>query len=70
RTGLHAATEALLEVAHLAEGLSGRALRKLPFRAHDFYVQRQSCTLAGFLSAITRAVHKELRDRRSLETHR
>ncbi|CAN0350920.1 unnamed protein product [Ectocarpus sp. 6 AP-2014] len=70
RTGLHAGAEALLEVARLAEGLSGRALRKLPFQAHAFYVQRQSCTLAEFLSAMTRAVHKELGDRRSLETHR
>lgn len=33
------ATEALLGIAHLAEGLSGRALRKLPFQAHAFYVQ-------------------------------
>ncbi|CAN0423945.1 unnamed protein product, partial [Ectocarpus sp. 8 AP-2014] len=36
----------LLEVARLAEGLSGRALRKLPFQAHAFYVQvRQRHTL-------------------------
>ncbi|CAM9730239.1 unnamed protein product [Pylaiella littoralis] len=70
RTGLHAAAEGLLNIARLAEGLSGRALRKLPFQAHAFYVQRQSCTLTEFLSAMTRAVHKELGDRRSLETHR
>lgn len=32
--------------------------------------QRQSCTLAEFLSALTRAVNKELGDRRRLERHR
>eukprot|EP00903_Cladosiphon_okamuranus_P006236 g6121.t1 len=70
KSGMHAAAEGLLEVARLADGLSGRALRKLPFQAHAFYVQRQSCTLPEFLSAMTRAVKKELGDRRSLETHR
>lgn len=33
------AVGSLLEIAELAEGLSGRALRKLPFQAHAFYVQ-------------------------------
>lgn len=36
---MHAAAEGLLQVARLADGLSGRALRKLPFQAHAFYVQ-------------------------------
>lgn len=47
RTGLHAATEGLLNIARLAEGLSGRALRKLPFQAHAFYVQvrKGTCSL-------------------------
>jgi len=39
RVGPHGAAEALLNVARLSEGLSGRALRKLPFQAHAFYVQ-------------------------------
>ena len=39
RTGLHAAAEELVQIAALAEGLSGRALRKLPFQAHAFFVQ-------------------------------
>ncbi|CAM9365110.1 unnamed protein product [Scytosiphon promiscuus] len=70
RSGLCETAAALLDIARLAEGLSGRALRKLPFQAHAFYVQRQSCSLTEFLSAMTRAVHKELGDRRSLETRR
>ena len=28
-----------MQIAALAEGLSGRALRKLPFQAHAFFVQ-------------------------------
>lgn len=39
RSGLVTAAESLLGVAELAEGLSGRALRKLPFQAHAFFVQ-------------------------------
>lgn len=39
RSGLLAAVGSLLQIAELAEGLSGRALRKLPFQAHAFYVQ-------------------------------
>ena len=31
--------EALMSVAEKAEGFSGRALRKLPFQAHAFFVQ-------------------------------
>eukprot|EP00752_Nemacystus_decipiens_P012914 g11429.t1 len=69
KSAMHAAAEGLLQVARLADGLSGRALRKLPFQAHAFYVQRQSCTLAEFLSAMTQAVNKELGDRRGLEAH-
>jgi hypothetical protein len=29
----------LYQVAHATEGFSGRALRKLPFQAHAFFVQ-------------------------------
>lgn len=29
----------LLQAAEMAEGFSGRALRKLPFQAHAFFVQ-------------------------------
>ncbi|CAM9752919.1 unnamed protein product [Ascophyllum nodosum] len=60
----------LVRIAELAEGLSGRALRKLPFQAHAFYVQRESCTLPEFLSAMAQAVEKELRDREDLAAQR
>ena len=39
RTGLHAAAEELVQIAALAERLSGRALQKLPFQAHACFVQ-------------------------------
>lgn len=39
RTGMLTGAESLLKIADLAEGLSGRALRKLPFQAHAYYVQ-------------------------------
>lgn len=42
--GLHGAAEGLVRIAELAEGLSGRALRKLPFQAHAFYVQVRAYT--------------------------
>lgn len=32
-------SNALLQVAELSEGFSGRALRKLPFQAHAFFIQ-------------------------------
>ena len=38
RTGLRAATQELVQIVALAEGLSGRAMRKLPFRALAFFV--------------------------------
>ena len=34
------------------------------------FVQRQSCAMTGFLSAMAQTVQKDLGDRRRLETHR
>ena len=42
-----------------AEGLSGRALRKLPFQAHAFFVRTEKCSLQGFGEALLRAVERE-----------
>jgi hypothetical protein len=57
----------LAQVAMLAEGLSGRALRKLPFQAHAFYVRRPHTTLQQFLEALLLAVQTELQRRTQLE---
>ncbi|CAM9782428.1 unnamed protein product [Chrysoparadoxa australica] len=50
---------ALARIASKSEGLSGRALRKLPFQAHAFFVQQPCCTLLEFLAALDQAVMKE-----------
>ena len=49
RTGLRAAAQELVQIAALAEGLSGRALQKLPLWAHAFFVR---VTLAQGLPAV------------------
>lgn len=56
----HTVGESLFLIAAKAEGLSGRALRKLPFQAHACFVQRPSCTTTVFLTALTHMVVKEL----------
>jgi hypothetical protein len=50
----------LLEAAVQSNGLSGRALRKLPFQAHAFHVQKTVCSLEEFLHALLKMVHTEL----------
>jgi SpoVK/Ycf46/Vps4 family AAA+-type ATPase len=44
--------EHLYIVAGICEGLSGRALRKLPMRAHAFYLQRPAVRTEDFLAAM------------------
>ena len=46
----------LLKVANLSESYSGRGLRKLPLRAHAFYLQRAKVTLFEFVDAMLRTV--------------
>ena len=57
----------LLKAADMAEGLSGRALRKLPFQAHAFYVQQPKCPTAVYMRALQRAVQKEQKARADLD---
>lgn len=42
-----------------AQGLSGRALRKLPFQSHAFFVQTPMAPLLDFIVAMLRGVLKE-----------
>jgi hypothetical protein len=46
------ADELLFLVASLSDGLSGRALRKLPLKAHAFYLQKPVSDCESFLWAI------------------
>jgi pachytene checkpoint protein 2 len=65
------AASSLLMVAHAADGLSGRALRKLPFLAHADAVSGVDCggqamQLGVFLTALLAVTHQELADRAAL----
>ncbi len=53
----------LWQAALEAEGLSGRALRKLPLQAHAFFIQRPSCSARDFANALLNAARKEKRNR-------
>ena len=46
------AEELLFLVASMADDLSGRALRKLPLKAHAFYLQRPVSDTMDFLWAM------------------
>ena len=57
----------LREIAQKCEGLSGRALRKIPFLAHAFFIQSSSCSLEDYLLALNAAADKESHVRRELK---
>eukprot|EP01034_Spumella_vulgaris_P024389 gene24389-30733_t len=42
----------LYVIAAIAEGMSGRTLRKLPIKAHSFFLQRPAVSLTDFLCAM------------------
>ncbi|KAG7389852.1 Pachytene checkpoint protein 2 [Phytophthora pseudosyringae] len=49
----------LLQAAEMAEGFSGRALRKLPFQAHAFFVQTRTATVSEFIHHLMQTVQRE-----------
>lgn len=57
----------LCQVAVITKGMSGRFLRKLPFHAHAFFVQKPSASMAAFVHALEAAVHKETANRKHLK---
>ncbi|KAL2084031.1 hypothetical protein ACEWY4_019549 [Coilia grayii] len=56
----------LRSIAIKSKGLSGRALRKLPFLAHALFVKAPTISLEGFLEALDKAVDKQLEEREHL----
>lgn len=63
------AENALRIVAGKTEGLSGRALRKLPVQAHAFFLHGTgSVSVLGFLKALLNAAAKERRCRSQLKS--
>ena len=62
------AAKKLATVAEKCDGLSGRALRKIPLLAHACFIQRSSCTLEDFVAALSSAVDRESVVRKELES--
>ncbi|CAG9859451.1 unnamed protein product [Phyllotreta striolata] len=56
-------TEQLLELCKRSLGLSGRALRKIPFLAHALFTDGSDISLSKFLMAMDKAVDKEFTER-------
>uniref|UniRef100_A0A3P9MAJ2 Pachytene checkpoint protein 2 homolog n=1 Tax=Oryzias latipes TaxID=8090 RepID=A0A3P9MAJ2_ORYLA len=56
----------LMDIAKKSKGLSGRALRKLPFLAHALFVKTPAVTLDQFLDAMSHAVDKQREEKADL----
>uniref|UniRef100_A0A672J7D1 Pachytene checkpoint protein 2 homolog n=1 Tax=Salarias fasciatus TaxID=181472 RepID=A0A672J7D1_SALFA len=56
----------LRNIALKSKGLSGRALRKLPFLAHALFVKTPTVTLERFLEAMSLAVDKQKEEKGNL----
>ncbi|KAG8010110.1 Pachytene checkpoint protein 2-like protein [Nibea albiflora] len=56
----------LRDIALKSKGLSGRALRKLPFLAHALFVKTPTVTIERFLEAMSRAVDKQKEEKANL----
>uniref|UniRef100_A0A3B4GGK6 Pachytene checkpoint protein 2 homolog n=2 Tax=Pundamilia nyererei TaxID=303518 RepID=A0A3B4GGK6_9CICH len=56
----------LRNIAIKSKGLSGRALRKLPFIAHALFVKTPTVTLERFLEAMGQAVEKQKEEKANL----
>lgn len=56
----------LRSIALNSRGLSGRALRKLPFLAHAMFVKTPTVSLERFLNAMDRAVDKQKEEKSNL----
>ncbi|KAH9313151.1 hypothetical protein KI387_028186 [Taxus chinensis] len=58
-------SKSLLEAAEACEGLSGRALRKLPFLAHASLINYSSCDASSFIVTLIDTARKELSEKAS-----
>lgn len=56
----------LRRLAIKSKGLSGRALRKLPFLAHALFAKSSIVNLEGFLDAMDQAVDKQIEEKSNL----
>ncbi|KAL4172461.1 hypothetical protein KRP22_007625 [Phytophthora ramorum] len=56
----------LLQAAEMAEGFSGRALRKLPFQAHAFFVQTRTPSTSEFIRHLIQTIQREMKHKEQL----
>ncbi|KAK5892447.1 hypothetical protein CesoFtcFv8_012825 [Champsocephalus esox] len=56
----------LRSIAQKSKGLSGRALRKLPFLAHALFVKTPTATLESFMEAMHQTVEKQREEKAHL----
>ncbi|GLD92413.1 hypothetical protein PINS_up000946 [Pythium insidiosum] len=52
-------SSALLRVAESLDGFSGRSLRKLPFQAHAYFVQKRKVGIKEFIQQLSKAAQLE-----------
>lgn len=57
----------LLSICNKSLGLSGRALRKIPFIAHALFLNNSFASLKEFLEAMEKAVEVEKNERKYFE---
>lgn len=57
---------AFLEIVQLSHGFSGRALRKMPFLAHAWFIRTEQTTFEEYLCALRLAVIKHTNDSKSI----
>lgn len=60
---------ALYDTCKRCQGLSGRALRKMPFLAHAFFLQKPTISLEDFITALNLVIDREYKGRINLENH-
>lgn len=65
--GIDKQSAALLEVAQLSKGMSGRTLRKMPFLAHAWFIRSEQVTFEEYLSALRLAVVKHRNDSKNIK---
>ncbi|KAF9181066.1 Pachytene checkpoint protein 2 [Haplosporangium sp. Z 767] len=51
--------DSLYQISGQAQGMSGRAIRKLPFLAHAGHIQSPVTTMTAFLAALSKTVNEE-----------
>ncbi|KAG1692119.1 hypothetical protein DVH05_025741 [Phytophthora capsici] len=58
----------LMQAAEMAEGFSGRALRKLPFQTHAFFIQSRIATVNEFIHYLMQTIQREIQHKQQLSS--